>query len=729
MKNISVIFSSILNSYSQIFFSKNKIFASFLFIVSFLDPWLGVAGLISVIVANGLAETMGFNKLNVRDGIYGFNPLLTGLAVGVYFAASWQAIILVIFIAIMTLLVSLVLQGVLAKYGLPFLSLPFLFVVWLITLAFPEFSNLGINLKDIYTSNQLYSIGGLKLVEIYNWINNIAIFPSLKTYFLSLGAIFFQYNILAGFLIAVGLIIYSRQAFLMSLIGFYGAYLFYSFLGVPHSSLDYTYFGFNFILSAIAIGSFFIVPSFKSLVWTLLIIPILVLITIGTDKIFSKFFLSIYSLPFNMVVLGFIYALKIRTYQRKGLKFPVVQQKTPELNTYFHKISESRNFLKFGIKFSLPFFGKWAISQGVDGEHTHKDAWRHAWDFVITDNNKNQYHSNGNILSDYYCYDKPILAPADGTVVEIIDGIADNKIGEVNLKQNWGNSIVIQHGAGIYSQCSHIKIGTFKVIKGMYIKRGQHLANVGSSGRSPYPHLHFQFQNSQIVGSKTIEVQLNNIFIFGEKNQEFRKSSIPKKNDIVSNIEPMPALKKLLRFVPGSEYIVNVENNKKKKTSDFIADVDFLNNPYLYSKKDKSTLFFNNDNSVFNALNYTGKTNSALFLMFNSLYFISLGVEENVSFKDEIPLHFNHNKLLVLLQDFFVNIKIFLTTKYQTKFISVDDQFNPSKIVFETEISDYFFNYKINTKRFSIEFNTNNFSTIELKSKKNTTRLSWKRKT
>lgn len=327
-------------------------------IVSFIDIWLGITGFVSVIVANFLALSMGYDKKNVADGIYGFNPLLTGLAVGIYFAASWNAIILVVIISILTLFISFVLQGVFSKYGLPFLSLPFLLAVWLMSLAFVEFTNFGISAKEIYTANNLYSIGGIKLVQAYEYMNNFPIAGSIKTYFLSLGAIFFQFNILAGFIISLGLLIYSRQAFLMSLIGFYAAYAFYIFLGVSTDSLNYTYFGFNFILSAIAIGSYFIVPSFKSLVWTILIIPILVIITIGTDKIIGQFFLPVYSLPFNMIVLGFIYALKVRVIYKKGLIAPLLHQKTPEQTSYFYKNAIHNENLIYGIRFSLPFFGK-----------------------------------------------------------------------------------------------------------------------------------------------------------------------------------------------------------------------------------------------------------------------------------------------------------------------------------------------------------------------------------
>ena len=87
-QRLKLLYNSISNSYSQIFSSRNKIFAFFLLIVSFLDWWMGVAGLLSILTANIIAYLMGYSQKNIYDGIYGFNPLLVGLGIGAYFAAG-----------------------------------------------------------------------------------------------------------------------------------------------------------------------------------------------------------------------------------------------------------------------------------------------------------------------------------------------------------------------------------------------------------------------------------------------------------------------------------------------------------------------------------------------------------------------------------------------------------------------------------------------------------------
>ena len=203
-----------------------------------------------------------------------------------------------------------------------------------------------------------------------------------------------------------------------------------------------------------------------------------------------------------------------------------IQLFSPEANLY----SNYNYYKRFGnnspISNGLPFFGSWVVNQGHAGSITHKDEWQYAWDFIIEDNEK-EYEGEGNKVEDYFCYNKPIIAPADGEIIEIVDGIIDNEIGEMDLVHNWGNSIIIKHGDQIYSQISHIKAGSYQVYKGQWVVKVRIIAYVGNSGRSPYPHIHFQIQPTAFVGSKTTRYALGPYVENNNEEFNFFNSNIP----------------------------------------------------------------------------------------------------------------------------------------------------------------------------------------------------------
>ena len=501
---ILLYYRSTFNSYSAVYFSDNKLFAVILIAVTFINPQAGLSGLIAVTVANLLAYLMGYNEFTISRGYYGFNSLLVGLGLGVTYAPGLPFFILLVFASMLTFFLTIAMEGIIGKYALPFLSVPFLFAIWLIFIATGHYKSLIISQSGIYVLNEIYSVGGNELVNHYHQLTNFAIPESLGIYFKSLGAIFFQYSLLGGILIALGLLLYSRISFTLSLIGFFTAYYFYQFIGGNINELSYNYIGFNFILTAIAIGGVFIVPSRSSYLWVILLTPLIAIVTSASTVVFWTFQLSIYSLPFNVVVLLFLYILKFRIRPTLRIEEVSFQQYSPERNLYTQLSSKKRFKNNFYFPVSLPYWGEWTVSQGHGGKQTHKGEWKYAWDFVIKDFNDKTFSGFGLMKKDFYSFDKPVLAPADGVVENVVDHIDDNEIGDVNTVDNWGNTLIIKHAPYLYSKINHLKKESIKFKKGDNVKRGDVVASVGNSGRSPEPHIHFQLQANHFVDAKTI---------------------------------------------------------------------------------------------------------------------------------------------------------------------------------------------------------------------------------
>ena len=227
--------------------------------------------------------------------------------------------------------------------------------------------------------------------------------------------------------------------------GYAIAILFIQLMDGYAGSVNYYNLGTNFMLVSVALGGFYIIPSARSFIWSLITVPISYILVIALWKITYTWGLPVFSLPFCITVILFLFVLQLRKAGGKMVLTPV-QYYSPEENLYRYINSRERvmnNFYYYHL--SLPFMGNWTISQGYDGTITHKGDWAKALDFVITDKENKTYQGSGSTPEDYYCYNKPVVSPADGVVAEIIDHIEDNPIGGNNVQQNWGNTIVIKH--------------------------------------------------------------------------------------------------------------------------------------------------------------------------------------------------------------------------------------------------------------------------------------------
>jgi murein DD-endopeptidase MepM/ murein hydrolase activator NlpD len=81
-------------------------------------------------------------------------------------------------------------------------------------------------------------------------------------------------------------------------------------------------------------------------------------------------------------------------------------------------------------------------------------------------------------------------------VVTAVDGLPDSPPGGLPaglpLEQADGNHVVLDLGDGRFALYAHLKPESVLVSKGQFVRRGQVLGLVGTSGNSSEPHLHFQ---------------------------------------------------------------------------------------------------------------------------------------------------------------------------------------------------------------------------------------------
>jgi hypothetical protein len=105
------------------------------------------------------------------------------------------------------------------------------------------------------------------------------------------------------------------------------------------------------------------------------------------------------------------------------------------------------------------------------------------------------YRGDPQRSASWHGFGEPVLAPADGTVVGVLDGRPDEPVGAIGQTPGQGNHVVLEIGDGRYAVLAHLQQGSVRVGEGERVRRGQHIGAIGDSGNSLAPHLHFQVQD------------------------------------------------------------------------------------------------------------------------------------------------------------------------------------------------------------------------------------------
>ena len=101
-------------------------------------------------------------------------------------------------------------------------------------------------------------------------------------------------------------------------------------------------------------------------------------------------------------------------------------------------------------------------------------------------------------LDRYVVFDRPVVAPCDGVVVDAVDGVPDLRPPLRTPDRGRGNYVAIEaHGAVVV--LAHLRLGTVLPAEGDRIAAGQPIGRVGNSGSSTEPHLHIHAERNGVA--------------------------------------------------------------------------------------------------------------------------------------------------------------------------------------------------------------------------------------
>jgi hypothetical protein len=182
----------------------------------------------------------------------------------------------------------------------------------------------------------------------------------------------------------------------------------------------------------------------------------------------------------------------------------------------------------------LPFSGVWKVTNGGRTVETnnHSDPERspksmqYAYDFRL------EHTGSGEKLDDYEVFGKEVISPANGKVIQVINGAIDVLPGERDRGNGVGNMIITDYENGEYSLLCHLKYNSIKIAVGDEIKQGQVVGLCGNTGNTSEPHVHFQLQDGPFMhNSNALPAQFRKITVNGEIKENYE----PIRGEMVAN--------------------------------------------------------------------------------------------------------------------------------------------------------------------------------------------------
>ena len=290
---------AVLRGVGQVMLQNNS-YAGLLFLagVFYNSPLFGAGVLIGAATSTVTARLLAVDKIQLRDGLFGFNGAL--VAVGLlYFlqpgAPTWAC---VVFAAACSTVVMAAMLNLMSVWKMPVLTAPFVFTTLCVFLATARFGRLQ--------STDLLPTAGLPhAVSVEGVVTGSTVIEGL---FSGVAQVFFQASPITGGLFLVGLLISSRSAAVAALAGSLIGLLAAWSMGAAEPAIRSGAFGFNSVLTAIALASVFFRPSVASLAYAGLATMAATVVFAAVSAAFAPIGMPAMTLPFVLVVWVFVLA-------------------------------------------------------------------------------------------------------------------------------------------------------------------------------------------------------------------------------------------------------------------------------------------------------------------------------------------------------------------------------------------------------------------------------------
>lgn len=323
---------SCLRGVGQVIFMNNPL-TGFAVLVGYFvaSPSLFASAAAGAVVSTATAQLLRFDRALIRAGVYGFNGTLAGAAMAIFLVPSWKAGFIgsVIGLAIMASITMAALAALLGAVELPALTLPFNFVT--IPYLWATSAVIGIERAPILEALPLAEMVEPTLRLLPEGPALPAAAAILELGLRGVGQLFLADDAISGLLILIGIVVCSRIAGIVAIVGSLVGGSVGLLLGADGFAIAHGWWGYNAYVTFVAISGVFFVLDWRSAIFGLLGAIAAAILYGGLSRLLGGWGAPALTLPFCIITLVFLLVRRSTSIFRP---VPIERLSTPEAHRH-----------------------------------------------------------------------------------------------------------------------------------------------------------------------------------------------------------------------------------------------------------------------------------------------------------------------------------------------------------------------------------------------------------
>ncbi|GAA1806833.1 urea transporter [Planosporangium flavigriseum] len=305
---------------SQVFLQNNPLTGLIILVavcwgaISGRIPHVAIGAVVGLVVGTVTAMLLKVPRTPLRDGLYGFNPLLTGLAVALFLRPSPLMWLYLVIGAAATTVVTLAIGDVLKTWDVPPLTFPFVLTTWFLLLGAYQFAR--IRSGNLGPPSLPHPVDP-RAAQVH--VTGAFLTPSMLR---DVSEVFLLANWVTGALILIALAVNSLWAAGFAVGGAVVSTLVALWFGASGKAISTGLYGFSAVLTAVALGCVFYRPSWRVVPYALLGVVFTVIVQAALNTALAPVGVAALTAPF-------VFATWLFLLPKRGLT-PTRHRELPE---------------------------------------------------------------------------------------------------------------------------------------------------------------------------------------------------------------------------------------------------------------------------------------------------------------------------------------------------------------------------------------------------------------